>query len=171
VDREGSQTVKNRLGSPAPPAARETSTAAVESAQRLSNLSGYTMPRVVSPIPFESLPSEMHTTSCCEYAPCLSAVLPKPRMTPFTRKVSFFLVIFTRKLLQKLSNKDICCFINRKGRGVLVCLSDYTLSPKYLTNKRFTLLLAIQKKCLVTWLSRGGTVPSVLPQQCLYHLI
>ena len=62
MDREGSQTVKNRLGSPAPPAARETSTAAVESAQRLSHLSGYTMPRVVSPIPkcyfetFESLP-------------------------------------------------------------------------------------------------------------------
>jgi hypothetical protein len=56
------QTVKDRLGSPAPPAAGETSAAAAESAHRLSLLAGFTIPRVVSPIPkcyfksFESLP-------------------------------------------------------------------------------------------------------------------
>jgi hypothetical protein len=56
------QTVKDRLGSPASPAAGETSAAAAESAHRLSLLAGYTIPRVVSPIPkcyfetFESLP-------------------------------------------------------------------------------------------------------------------
>ncbi len=56
------QTVKDRLGNPAPPAAGETSAAAADGAQRLGRLAGYTIPRIVSPIPkcffesFESLP-------------------------------------------------------------------------------------------------------------------
>jgi hypothetical protein len=52
--------MKDRLGSPAPPAAGETSAVAAESAQRLSRLADYTIPRVVSPIPkcyFESFES------------------------------------------------------------------------------------------------------------------
>ncbi len=54
------QTVKDRLGSPAPLAAGATSAAAAESAHRLSLLAGYTIPRVVSPMPkcyFESFPA------------------------------------------------------------------------------------------------------------------
>ncbi len=56
------QTVKERLGSPAPPAAGETSAAAAENTHRLSLLAGYTIPGAVSPIPkcyFESLPKTL----------------------------------------------------------------------------------------------------------------
>jgi len=55
------RTMKERLGSPVPPAAGETS-AAAGGAHKLSRLAGYTIPRVVSPISkcyfesFESLP-------------------------------------------------------------------------------------------------------------------
>ncbi len=61
------QTVKDRLGNPAPPTAGETSAAAADGAQRLCWLAGYTMPRVVSPIrkcffeSFEILPPTLES--------------------------------------------------------------------------------------------------------------
>jgi hypothetical protein len=56
------ETLKERLGSPAPPAAGETSAVVTEGVRRLCRLVGYTIPRAVSPIPksyFESLPSTL----------------------------------------------------------------------------------------------------------------
>ncbi len=56
------KTLKERLGSPAPAAAGETSAAVAEGAHQLSRLASYTIPRAVSPIPkscFESLPSTL----------------------------------------------------------------------------------------------------------------
>ncbi len=61
------QTVKDRLGNPAPPVAEETSAAAVDGAQRLCRLAGYTIPRIVSPIrkcffeSFETLPPTLES--------------------------------------------------------------------------------------------------------------
>ncbi len=40
------QTLQDRLGNPAPPAAGDTSAAVADGAQRLSRLAGYTIPRV-----------------------------------------------------------------------------------------------------------------------------
>jgi hypothetical protein len=65
--------VKDRLGNPAPPAAGENSAAAVDGAERLCRLAGYTIPRLVSPIrkcffeSFETLPSTME--NCAIRAP------------------------------------------------------------------------------------------------------
>ncbi len=56
------RTLKERLGSPAPPAAGDTSAAVAVGAHRLSRLAGYTIPRAVSPIPMsyiETLPSTL----------------------------------------------------------------------------------------------------------------
>jgi hypothetical protein len=65
--------VKDRLGNPAPPAAGENSAAAVDGAERLCRLAGYTIPRLVSPIwkcsfeSFETLPSTLE--NCAIRAP------------------------------------------------------------------------------------------------------